>query len=133
MMNKTLYDLQKNREAKAIASGIVDFLEKKDADDGFRNYVFCNIYELHKMKNEGMNPNDAMKVMLNKFKENLKKILREKERMAELNAEIFLLNEEREKVKQDEKRQKKLLNKRVKKDLKRLVKLAKKYNIPIKK
>jgi DNA-directed RNA polymerase sigma subunit (sigma70/sigma32) len=133
MMNKTLYNLQKNREAKVIASGIVDFLEKKDADDGFRNYVLCNIHEIHKMKNEGINPNDAMEVMLDKFKENLKKLLREKERMSDLNAEIFLLNEEREKVKQYEKRQKKLLHKRVKKNLKRLVKLAKKYNIPIKK
>lgn len=133
MINKTLYNLQKNREAKAIASGIVDFLEKKDADDGFRNYVLCNIHEIHKMKNEGMSPNDAMKVMLDKFKEDLKKLLRQKERMSDLNAEIFLLNEEREKVKQYEKRQKKFFHKRAKKNLKRLVKLAKKYNIPIKK
>lgn len=133
MINQTLYNLRKNREDKRIASGIVNFLEKRDADNGFRNYVACNIHEVNKMKNEGMSPNDVMKVMLDKFKENLKKLLREKERMAELRAEIFLLYEEKEKEEQEEKRQKKLLNKRVKKDLKRLVKLAKKYNIPIKK
>jgi hypothetical protein len=133
MINKTLYNLRQNREAKRIASGVRDFLEKRDADNGFRNYIACNIHELQKMKNEGMNPNDAMKVMLDNFKENLTKLLREKERMAELKGEIFLLNEEKEKAEQEEKRQKKLLNKRVKKDLKRLVKLAKKYNIPIKK
>ena len=133
MINQTLYNLRKNREDKRIASGIVNFLEKRDADNGFRNYVACNIHEVNKMKNEGMKPNDVMKVMLDRFKENLKKLLREKERMAELRAEIFLLYEEKEKEEQEEKRQKKLLNKRVKKDLKRLVKLAKKYNIPIKK
>ena len=133
MINQTLYNLRKNREDKRIASGIVNFLEKRDADNGFRNYVACNIHEVNKMKNEGMSPNDVMKVMLDKFKENLKKLLREKERMAELRAEIFLLYEEKEKEEQEEKRKKKLLNKRVKKDLKRLVKLAKKYNIPIKK
>lgn len=133
MINQTLYNLRKNREDKRIASGIVNFLEKRDADNGFRNYVACNIHEVNKMKNEGMKPNDVMKVMLDKFKENLKKLLREKERMAELRAEIFLLYEEKEKEEQEEKRQKKLLNKRVKKDLKRLVKLAKKYNIPFKK
>ena len=133
MINQTLYNLRKNREDKRIASGIVNFFEKRDADNGFRNYVACNIHEVNKMKNEGMKPNDVMKVMLDKFKENLKKLLREKERMAELNAEIFLLYEEKEKEEQEEKRQKKLLNKKVKKDLKRLVKLAKKYNIPIKK
>lgn len=133
MINQTLYNLRKNREDKRIASGIVNFLEKRDADNGFRNYVACNIHEVNKMKNEGMSPNDVMKVMLDKFKENLKKLLREKERMAELRAEIFLLYEEKEKAEQEEKRQKKLLHKKVKKDLKRLVKLAKKYNIPIKK
>ena len=133
MINQTLYNLQQNREAKKIASGVVDFLEKREADNGFRNYVLCNIHEVHKMKNEGMNPNDAMKVMLDRFKENLKKLLRQKERMADLNAELFLLHEEKEKEEQEEKKQKKLLHKRVKKDLKRLVKLAKKYNIPIKK
>ena len=133
MINQTLYNLRKNREHKKFASGARDFLEKIDADIGFRNYVKCNSHELHKMINEGMSHDDAMKVMLDNFKENLKKILREKERMAELKAKIFLLNEEKEKAEQEEKRQKKLLNKRVKKDLKRLVKLAKKYNIPIKK
>ena len=133
MINQTLYNLRKNREDKRITSEIINFLEKKNADNEFRNYVKCNIHELHKMKNEGMSPDDAMKVMLDNFKENLKKLLREKERRAELKAEIFLLNEEKEKQEQEEKRQKKLLNKRVKKDLKRLVKLAKKYNIPIKK
>jgi lipoate-protein ligase A len=133
MINQTLYNLRKNREDKRIVSGIVNFLEKRDADIEFRNYVKCNIHELHKMKNEGMSPDDAMKVMLDNFKKNLKKLLREKERRAELKGEIFLLNEEKEKEEQEEKRQKKLLNKRVKKDLKRLVKLAKKYNIPIKK
>ena len=84
MINQTLYNLRKNREDKRIASGIVNFLEKRDADNGFRNYVACNIHEVNKMKNEGMSPNDVMKVMLDKFKENLKKLLREKERMAEL-------------------------------------------------
>ena len=133
MINQTLYNLQQNREAKKIASGVVDFLEKREADNGFRNYVLCNIHEVHKMKNEGMRPNDVMKVMLVRFKENLKKLLRQKERMADLNAELFLLHEEKEKEEQEEKKQKKLLHKRVKKDLKRLVKLAKKYNIPIKK
>jgi len=133
MINQTLYNLRKNREDKRIVSGIVNFLEKRDADIEFRNYVKCNSHELHKMKNEGMSPDDAMKVMLDNFKKNLKKLLREKERRAELKGEIFLLNEEKEKEEQEEKRQKKLLNKRVKKDLKRLVKLAKKYNIPIKK
>lgn len=133
MINQTLYNLRKNREDKKIAAGVANFFEQRDADNGFRNYVACNIHEVNKMKHEGMSPNDVMKVMLDNFKENLKKLLREKERMAELNAELFLLYEEKEKKEQEEKKQKKLLHKRVKKDLKRLVKLAKKYNIPIKK
>lgn len=133
MINRTLYNLRKNREDRKIASGIVNFLEKRDADNGFRNYVACNIHEVNKMKNEGMSHNDVTKVMLDRFKENLKKLLRQKEKEANLNAELFLLYEEKEKKEQKEKKQKKLLHKRVKKDLKRLFKLAKKYNIPIKK
>ena len=52
----------------------------------------------------------TLKVMLDRFKENLKKLLRQKERMADLNAELFLLHEEKEKEEQEEKKQKKLLD-----------------------
>ena len=114
MINQTLYNLRKNREDKRITSEIINFLEK-NADNEFRNYVKCNIHELHKMKNEGMSPDDAMKVMLDNFKENLKKLLREKERRAELKAEIFLLNEEKRNKNKKKKDKRNFLIKELKK------------------
>ena len=54
MINKTLYNLQQNHEAKKIANGIVDFLEQRDKNVHFRNLDVLKFNE--KVDTVVMNP-----------------------------------------------------------------------------
>ena len=123
MINKTLYNLQQNYEAKQVANGIVDFLEKRDKDVGFRNYLLCNIPTLRKAMNENKDPNETMEELKVTYDENMEKknkeIKEREERIAEVNKEIFLAKEEEEKQKRDKQRERKRNKKKKRKKKKK--------------
>ena len=73
MINQTLYNLQKNHEAKQVANVIIDCLEKRDRDVGFRDYLLCNIPTLRKAMNENKDPNETVEELKVTYDENMKK------------------------------------------------------------
>lgn len=131
MINKTLYNLQKNHEAKKIANGIVDFLEKRDKDVGFRNYLISNIPTLRKAMNEKKDSNETMEKLKVTYHENMEKknkeIKEREERIAEVNKESFLAEEEEEEQKRDKQRERKRNKKKKRKKKKVIQKAARDY------
>lgn len=131
MINQTLYNLQKNHEAKQVANVIIDCLEKRDRDVGFRDYLLCNIPTLRKAMNENKDPNETVEKLKVTYDENMEKknkeIKERLERIAEVNKEILLAKEEQEKQKRDKQRERKRNKKKRRKKKKVIQKAARDY------
>jgi len=127
MINKTLYNLQQNHEAKKIANGIVDFLEQRDKNVHFRNFLLGNIPTLRKAMHENKDPNETLEKMKVSYDENMERIKKKAERIANINGEIVIAKEEQEKEKQDKERERKKKKKKKRKKKKVIQKVARSH------
>ena len=111
MINQTLYNLRRNLEAKRNAQGIVDYLEGREKNRRFINFLKQNKTLLIEAKNQNKDPNEALTEMVDKYHKNLDKIEQQSKKFAELNGELVLAlekqAEEKEEIIKKKKRKKK--------------------------
>ena len=121
MINQTLYNLRRNLEAKRTAQGIVDYLEGREKNIRFRNFLIQNKSLLIEAKNQKKEPNEALAEMVDKYHKNLDKIKQQGEKFAELNGQLVIAKqkqaEEKEEIVKKKKKKKKKRRKKKKKTI----------------
>ena len=121
MINRTLYNLRRNLEAKRNAQGIVDYLEGREKNRRFINFLKQNKTLLIEAKNQNKDPNEALTEMVDKYHKSLDKIEQQSKKFAELNGELVLAlekqAEEKEEIIKKKKRKKKKRRKKKKKTI----------------
>ena len=121
MINQTLYNLRRNLEAKRTAQGIVDYLERREKNLGFRNFLIQNKSLLIEAKNQKKEPNEALTEMVYKYHQNLDKIKQQGEKFAELNGQLVIAKqkqkEEKEAIVKKKRKKKKRRRKKKKKTI----------------
>ena len=121
MINQTLYNLRRNLEAKRNAQKIVDYLEGREKNRRFINFLKQNKTLLIEAKNQNKDPNEALTEMVDKYHKNLDKIEQQGEKFAELNGELVLAlekqAEEKEEIIKNKKKKKKKRRKKKKKTI----------------
>jgi len=121
MINQTLYNLRRNLEAKRNAQGIVDYLEGREKNRRFINFLKQNKTLLIEAKNQNKDPNEALTEMVDKYHKSLDKIEQQSKKFAELNGELVLAlekqAEEKEEIIKKKKRKKKKRRKKKKKTI----------------
>ena len=108
MINQTVYNLRRNLEAKRNAQEIVNYLEGREKNRRFINFLKQNKTLLIEAKNQNKDPNEALTEMVDKYHQSLDKIEQEGERFAELNGQLVIAEEEKEEfIKKKKKKRKK--------------------------
>ena len=115
MINQTLYNLRRNLEAKRTAQGIVDYLEQREKNIRFKNFLIQNKSLLIEAKNQKKEPNEALTEMVDKYHQSLEDLKQKGERFAELNGQLVIAKEEKEEfIKKKKKKKKKRKKKKYK-------------------
>jgi hypothetical protein len=117
MINQTVYNLRRNLEAKRTAQGIVDYLEGREKNIRFRNFLIQNKSLLIEAKNQKKEPNAALQEMVDKYHQSLDKIEQQGEKFAELNGQLVIAKEEKEEFIKNKKKKKKKRRKKKKKEV----------------
>jgi len=115
MINQTVYNLRRNLEAKRNAQEIVNYLEGREKNRRFINFLKQNRKLLIEAKNQNKDPNEALTEMVDKYHQSLDKLEQEGERFAELNGQLVIAKEEQEEfLKKNKKKKKKRKKKKCK-------------------
>ena len=130
MFNQTVYNLRKNLEAKRTAQRIVDYLERREKNLGFRNFLIQNITLLREAKDQKKDPNEALEELKNKYHQNLEEFIKKGERFAELTGQLVIAKEKQTEEKQENIKKKRKKKKRRRKKKKKTIQ---KYNEEINK
>ena len=121
MINQTVYNLRRNLEAKRTAQGIVDYLEQREKNRRFKNFLIQHKSLLIEAKNQKKEPNEALQEMVDKYHQSLDKIEQQSEKFAELNGQLVIAKqkqaEEKEEIIKKKKKKKKKRRKKKKKTI----------------
>lgn len=121
MFNQTVYNLRKKLEAKRSAQYIIDVLEQREKNLGFRNFLIQHKSLLIEAKEQKKKPNEALTEMVDKYHQNLELLKQKDEKIAKINGEIALAlekqSEEREEISKERKKKKKRRRKKKKKTI----------------
>ena len=81
MFNQTVYNLRKKLEAKRSAQYILDYLEQREKNLGFKNFLKQHKSLLIEAKEQKKKPNEALTEMVDKYHKSLDKIEQKDEKI----------------------------------------------------